>query len=293
MGTLMDAAGLDPLQTLRAIAAWMKSKDEDDFAGVKAAAEEAAENALKKIKARITRLKNEAKKQGGLADKVGVLQKIQDAERLQRTMRNEIFAVEDAIKAALSQKDASVMRDFSSTFPEAVAIVEKALSGVGGATAPAQNPAESEADNPAESPPMVQVKAESQNQSGIIKGRPNPVKTAKGTRVATVLALVEADSLIVSHDPASGNENPAFPQELQPRDRGRDSSIQWVQKVAASLDPDSLGRTSRADTGAPIIGPDHVVESGNGRSMAVKLAYQRGTADDYRQWLSRVFWLHP
>ena len=454
MGALMDTAALSPLQTLRAIAAWMKSKDEDDFAGVKAAAEEAAENALKKIKARITRLKNEAKKQGGLADKVGVLQKIQDAERLQRTMRNEIFAVEDAIKAALSQKDASVMRDFSSTFPEAVAIVEKALSGVGGATAPEQSPATSEnfigadiyheffVENEYGSPgyddgfhtirksaqpgttvlekiirpsgkyiyvlylieadgygqevvnpgdqlfevvkkikekyeakqtqkQLVQEKRQKVDKTnqrvaqdegffvgkkigslyfndgkklknavivgakpnGIfdiegtagnrrmvakgveaeallkaidraqgydhsitplgvqttignaIQGRPNPVKTAKGTRVATVLALVEADSLIVSHDPASGNENPAFPQELQPRDRGRDSSIQWVQKVAASLDPDSLGRTSRADTGAPIIGPDHVVESGNGRSMAVKLAYQRGTADDYRQWL--------
>lgn len=437
MGALMDAAGLDPLQTLRAIAAWMKSKDEDDFAGVKAAAEEAAENALKKVRARIARLKNEAKKQGALADKVGVLQKIQDAERLQRTMRNQIFDVEDAIKAALSQKDASVMRDFSSTFPEAVAIVEKALSGRSGAEVDAK-----QGGHEPSSPQMVTVpqitgkigpttfpehpdfktydevqewiakrssevglskksfaatheyshalpKIEavykaaktqfdenqkergedalrqmadvgvkvgdtvawtkigaflsqesyqgvvvmrggiphvkladkitvsssgklrqtnylpwkpymlpkaSANQSSvknsdsatavpIIKGRHNPVKTAKGTRVDTVLALVEANSLIMSHDPASGNENPAFPQELQPRDRGRDSSIQWVQKVAASLDPDSLGRTSRADTGAPIIGPDHVVESGNGRSMAVKLAYQRGTADDYRQWL--------
>lgn len=123
------------------------------------------------------------------------------------------------------------------------------------------------------------------HRNAAIKGRSNPVKTAKGTRIETVLALIEADSLIVSHDPASGAENPAFPQELQPRDRSRDSSQQWVQKVAANLDPDSLGRTSRADTGAPIIGPDHVVESGNGRSMAIKLAYQRGNADDYRQWL--------
>ncbi len=455
MGSLhrFDSAR-DPLAELRAVLVWVKSKDEDDFAGVKAAAEEAAENALKKVKARITRLKNEAKKQGGLADKVGVLQKIQDAERLQRTMRNEIFAVEDAIKSALSQKDASVMRDFSSTFPEAVAIVEKALSGVGGATAPEQSPATSEnfigadiyheffVENEYGSPgyddgfhtirksaqpgttvlekiirpsgkyiyvlylieadgygqevvnpgdqlfevvkkikekyeakqtqkQLVQEKRQKVDKTnqrvaqdegffvgkkigslyfndgkklknavivgakpnGIfdiegtagnrrmvakgveaeallkaidraqgydhsitplgvqttignaIQGRPNPVKTAKGTRIETVLALIEADSLIVSHDPASGAENPAFPQELQPRDRSRDSSQQWVQKVAANLDPDSLGRTSRADTGAPIIGPDNVVESGNGRSMAIKLAYQRGNADDYRQWL--------
>lgn len=115
-------------------------------------------------------------------------------------------------------------------------------------------------------------------------GRTNPVKTAKGTKLNTQFAVVEADRLIVSHD-ANGKENPNFPQELQPRDRARETSQAWVQKVAANLDPDSLGRTSRADSGAPIVGSDAVVESGNGRTMAIKLAYERGTADEYRQWL--------
>jgi hypothetical protein len=116
-------------------------------------------------------------------------------------------------------------------------------------------------------------------------GRTNPVKTAKGTKLSTQFAVVEADQLIASHD-ANGKENPNFPQELQPRDRARETSQAWVQKVAANLDPDSLGRTSRADSGAPIVGPDAVVESGNGRTMAIKLAYERGTADEYRQWLT-------
>ena len=115
-------------------------------------------------------------------------------------------------------------------------------------------------------------------------GRTNPVKTAKGTKLNTQFAVVEADRLIVSHD-ANGKESPNFPQELQPRDRARETSQAWVQKVAANLDPDSLGRTSRADSGAPIVGPDAVVESGNGRTMAIKLAYERGTAEEYRQWL--------
>lgn len=116
-------------------------------------------------------------------------------------------------------------------------------------------------------------------------GRTNPVKTAKGTKLSTQFAVVEASRLIVSHD-ASGKPNPRFPQELQPRDRERETSQAWVQKVAANLDPDSLGRTSRADSGAPIVGPDAVVESGNGRTMAIKLAYERGTAEEYRQWLT-------
>jgi hypothetical protein len=115
-------------------------------------------------------------------------------------------------------------------------------------------------------------------------GRLNNVKTAKGTKIETQFALVEANTLITSHN-SSGGINSAFPQELQPRDRSREASQAWVQKVAASLDNDSLGRTGRADTGAPIVGDDLVVESGNGRTMAIKLAYERGTAVDYRDWL--------
>lgn len=117
------------------------------------------------------------------------------------------------------------------------------------------------------------------------EGATNMVKTAKGTRIETGFTLVEADSLIASHDSA-GNPNPNYPQELQPRDRGRDASIAWVRKIANSLDPDSLGKTRRADTGAPIVGPDGVVESGNGRTMAIQEAYRSGKADEYLEWLT-------
>lgn len=115
-------------------------------------------------------------------------------------------------------------------------------------------------------------------------GRENIVKTAKGNKVSTGFKVVEVDSLIVSHD-SDGKPNPAYPQELQPRDRARTTSQAWVQKTARSLDPDSLGRTQRADSGAPIVGPDGVVESGNGRTMAIKEAYKIGEADAYRAWL--------
>lgn len=116
------------------------------------------------------------------------------------------------------------------------------------------------------------------------EGIANTVKTAKGTKVETGFTVIEADRLIASHD-ADGNANPEYPQIIQPRDRGRDSSIAWVKKTASQLDPDSLGRTSRADSGAPIVGPDRVVESGNGRTMAIQEAYRAGTAEEYRVWL--------
>lgn len=116
------------------------------------------------------------------------------------------------------------------------------------------------------------------------EGRENTVKTAKGTKVVTGFKLIEAKNLIISHE-ADGTANPDYPSELQPRDRARATSQAWVQKTARSLDPDSLGRTNRADSGAPIVGADRVVESGNGRAMAIREAYRINQAGEYREWL--------
>ncbi|POA45539.1 hypothetical protein C1893_23065 [Pseudomonas sp. MPR-ANC1] len=116
------------------------------------------------------------------------------------------------------------------------------------------------------------------------EGRENTVKTAKGTKVVTGFKVIEAKNLIISHE-SDGTANPDYPSELQPRDRARATSQAWVQKTARNLDPDSLGRTNRADSGAPIVGKDRVVESGNGRAMAIREAYRIGKADEYREWL--------
>lgn len=129
-----------------------------------------------------------------------------------------------------------------------------------------------------------QILDENKPYSSLMTGRSNKVKTAKGTKLDTVFAIVEIDDVIASHT-ETGAENPQYPQVLQPRDRSRESSQAWVQKTANSLDPESLGRTGRADTGSPIVGDDLVVESGNGRTMAIKLAYKNGKADEYKQWL--------
>ena len=118
----------------------------------------------------------------------------------------------------------------------------------------------------------------------VLKGKTNKAKTAKGTSIASEFALVDAKFLIASHN-ATGTKNPKYPQDLQPRDRARESSIAWVQKTSKALDPESLGRTSRVDTGAPIVGDDLIVESGNGRTIAIKMAYKNGDAKAYREWL--------
>lgn len=73
--------------------------------------------------------------------------------------------------------------------------------------------------------------------------------------------------------------------ELQPRDRGRVNSDAWVSDTAARLDPAQLLDSPWADRGAPLVGPDNVIESGNGRVRAIQRAYDQvpDRADAYRQ----------
>lgn len=116
------------------------------------------------------------------------------------------------------------------------------------------------------------------------KGRTSYVVTAKGDEVETAFKLVDAGELIPSNTP-DGRINPDFPQELQPRDRTRLSSQMQISKMANELRPQQLTDSGLSSHGAPIIGSDGVVESGNGRSMAIIKAYNEGKADTYRQYL--------
>jgi len=85
-----------------------------------------------------------------------------------------------------------------------------------------------------------------------------------------VYKVVEASELIPSHDAFTFVPNPKFPQELQPRLRERAAPRVQVERIAATLDPGLLLEDYHAtDRGAPIVGADRVVESGNGRAMAI------------------------
>ena len=88
------------------------------------------------------------------------------------------------------------------------------------------------------------------------------VSTGSGSRIDVTYEVVDLDSLIN----ASG--------VYQPRDRSRSNSDAWVADTAARLDPAQLMPSPTADRGAPIVGPDNMIESGNGRSMAIARAYE-------------------
>lgn len=117
-------------------------------------------------------------------------------------------------------------------------------------------------------------------------GATQAIVTPAGRELLVRPKVVEAADLVASNDDG-GAVNPAYPQHLQPRDRTRASSEMQVNDLAANMNPRLLGMTSSATDGAPIVGPDSVVESGNGRTMAIRRAYERNlpSAREYRAWL--------
>lgn len=118
-----------------------------------------------------------------------------------------------------------------------------------------------------------------------VQGDTATVVTERGLQVPVRYAVVEAETLVTSHDDAL-NVNPAFPAELQPRDRARAASEQQIAKIANALNPELLAESPKAADGAPIVGQDKVVESGNARTIAVRRAYQSGKAGEYQQFLT-------
>lgn len=117
------------------------------------------------------------------------------------------------------------------------------------------------------------------------EGATATVVTERGLTAPVRYRLVEASDLITSH---TNDLTPtaAFPAELQPRDRSRSASADQIARIENAVRPELLGESVKASDGAPIIGPDAVVESGNARTIALRRAYESGKADGYRQWLA-------
>lgn len=119
-----------------------------------------------------------------------------------------------------------------------------------------------------------------------IPGKPVSFSTETGARLEGQYALMEADDLVASHD-ENLRPSPTYPPALQPRARDRAASEMQISGIVQKLDPARLGESADAATGAPIVGADGLVESGNARTIALKRAYQaKGLkADSYREFL--------
>lgn len=108
-----------------------------------------------------------------------------------------------------------------------------------------------------------------------------PEPQAKISRLESVVTPrggmeIEVKGTVVELDDLITSDRAEFDQALQPRDRGgRAQSDIRIAEIAAKLDPHQLGQSRLSSLGAPIVGIDNMVESGNGRVMAIARAYEK------------------
>lgn len=100
--------------------------------------------------------------------------------------------------------------------------------------------------------------------------------TRRGTEVPVRFAVVELQDLKTSHsDDLTAIAD--YPSVLQPRDRSRPGSQAENYELEKNLNPSLLMRDRAASGGAPIVSPDGLVESGNGRAIALRRSAATGT----------------
>lgn len=131
-----------------------------------------------------------------------------------------------------------------------------------------------------------QAKQVAQQQAAAIRGNEGTTYLDATTPIQYHYEVIDLGGLIASND-TSFNPNASYPQELQPRDRSRMENRNQVDTMANTLNPNWLGESQTVQEGAPIVGSDYVVESGNGRVLAMRIAQENNlqTFKNYNDWL--------
>lgn len=109
----------------------------------------------------------------------------------------------------------------------------------------------------------------------------------RGDKIPLQFDVVDASELLSSH---SNNfvENPNYPQQYQPRDRADAGYQAQVLNIVKKFNPELLGKDNSVNAGSPIVGrDDNLVESGNGRTIAIRRMYESGNGDAYRQFVNK------
>ena len=111
--------------------------------------------------------------------------------------------------------------------------------------------------------------------------------------VPVIATVISADQLVTSHLPRSWAIDPRYPAATQERRYDRDPVEQMkVTLIARALQPALLlARTPSALDGPPVViaeGGDYLALGGNGRGMALRMAYSDGSADGYEAALRQL-----
>lgn len=129
---------------------------------------------------------------------------------------------------------------------------------------------------------------------GVTVGRGVALSPADDSKYPVEFRVVPMGSLISSHDFKTGTPNESYPGDgAQMRDRSTPGEMAEVDRKAKNLDPERLLINFHAtDRGAPLVGSDGVVESGNGRVMALQKAASQYPMN-YRSYVKALVAQHP
>lgn len=118
------------------------------------------------------------------------------------------------------------------------------------------------------------------------RGHTEEVYTDQGDTLNVQYAVVEAHQPNASHG-TDLSVNPHFPEEMQPRDRTQAATEKQLGDFVTNFQPALLGANPKASEGAPMVGPDGVVEIGNGRTIGLRRIYERHPelAEKYKAWV--------
>ena len=138
--------------------------------------------------------------------------------------------------------------------------------------------------NQAVDPGGVERLDEKAAQTSVDSWRPVPAEAEMGDRAITTrgrevpikYGLVEMRDLVTSHtDDLARNGD--YPGELQPRERERAGAHARNLQLEKELNPKLLMGDVNAAAGAPIVSPAGEVESGNGRTIALRRSAATGS----------------
>ena len=114
------------------------------------------------------------------------------------------------------------------------------------------------------------------SREGVIEGVSDEIDVGNGNYQPFQYEVVDATTLA----PTQQKDDNQF------RDRDRTASQSQINNIARNLDPRKLAASPTMDIGAPLLALDgKTIIAGNGRSMALRQAYQEGGAEGYRQFL--------
>ena len=123
-------------------------------------------------------------------------------------------------------------------------------------------------------------------------GRADKVVIQGGKTYDTRYEVVDAADLVASNTLSGGEvgaANPNYNPDLQPRNLSATTEREKInQMVREGVDPVRLGTSQSADFGAPLVAEDNHIESGNGRTLALMIAYGKGEAQDYRKMVDSI-----